>query len=378
MKIVLRMLYWIVLLGVILGVYWFGYRKTPEQQSEQQRIVPVEVETVTTGSIEQTVELTGWLQASQTVDIASKVAGRLESLQLVSDNNTPIPLEEGARVKKGQQIAVIDHDTYVAQVDVAKATVQARQVELADAEREKKRIIGLYEGGSATQQSRDKAMTAADLAAAGLSMAQANLDLALVNLRESTIVSPIDAVVTAKHIDQGNLIRIGDRIATIADLETVKVVVSIAEKQGAAIVQGTPARITVDVYPDKVFEAKVYSVYPALDPSTHTIQIEIRLDNTDMLLKPGMFARVTLITQAKKDVVVVPRDVVLGGKIDEHYVYVVEDKFARKRIVKLGIAQSDKYQIVEGLKAGEKIVVNGMNFLKDGIRIEIVRLEDIK
>jgi multidrug efflux pump subunit AcrA (membrane-fusion protein) len=91
---------------------------------------------------------------------------------------------------------------------------------------------------------------------------------------------------------------------------------------------------------------------------------------------------VTLITQKKNDVVIIPRDVILGGKVDKPYVYVVseenDDKVAHKRIVEIGIKQGDRYEITEGLKAGQTLVVNGMNFLMDGIGVRIVRIEDIK
>jgi membrane fusion protein (multidrug efflux system) len=139
-----------------------------------------------------------------------------------------------------------------------------------------------------------------------------------------------------------------------------------------------PVKIKVDTFADRVFDAQVYSVYPALDTQTHTIQVEIRIDNRELLLKAGMFARVTLVLQAQKDVVVVSRDVVLGGKIDEPYVYVVDNGIAHKRIVKLGITQADRYEIAEGLKPGEKLIVNGMHSVKDGSSVEVVRLEDIK
>jgi len=373
-----RILYWITAITLVFVMLWFGFTRKEPQKVEQKRVVPVEVEAVNTGSIEEMTELTGWIKANQVVDVASKVAGRVESLRIVSEQGAPVPVEEGVAVKKGQQVAVIDHDVYVAQVEAAKATVQASEVGLADAEREKKRITALYEGGSATQQNRDKAVTAAELAVASLNTAKANLELAQINLRESTIVSPIDGIVTAKHIDEGNLIRIGDRIVTVADIRIVKVVVTVAEKYGGGIVAGMPAKIKVDTFADRVFDAQVYSVYPALDTQTHAIQIEIRLDNNEMLLKPGMFARVTLVMRAKKDVVVVWRDVVLGGKIDEPYVYVAENGIAHKRIVKLGITQADRCEITKGLKPGEKLVVNGMHSLKDGVSIELVRLEDIK
>jgi len=385
MKVIRRILFWLIALAVVFVTYWFGfYAKTrlSTNSLEEEKTVPVEVEVVSAGSIEETIELTGWIKANQIVDIASKVAGRVESLRVPSDGTDSVAVEEGVSVKKGQQLAVIDHDVYLAQLVAAQAGLIAKEVELADAEREKKRVIALYEGGSATEQSRDKAVTAAELAAASLSLTKANLDLAKINLRESMIVSPIDGIVTAKHIDEGNLIRSGDQIVTIADMKTVRVIVAATEKYGAQITVGMPAKIKVDAFAERTFDASVHSVHPALDAQTHTIQVEIRLDNEELLLKPGMFARVTLITKRKDNVVVVPRDVVLGGKIDKHYVYVIEEasagKIARKHFVEIGIEQADRYEITDGLKEGETLVVNGMNYLADGMDVEVVRIEDIK
>ncbi len=374
-----RTLYWTVASVLVLLTFWLGYVYKSTKKVSPEKTIPVEVEVVKTGSIEETIELTGWVKANRVVDVKSKVPGRIESLQAVSSNGDLVAVEEGLAVKKGQQLAVIDHDIYLAEVAADKANVDAREVELADAQREKKRIIGLYEGGSSTEQSKDKAVTAAELAKARLTLARANLELAQINLRESTITSPIDGIVIAKHIDQGNLIKAGDRIITVADMKTVRVIVAAAEKYGAGIAVGTPAKIKVDAFGEREFREKVYSIHPALDAQTHTIQIEIRLKNDELLLKPGMFARVTLITKRKDDLVVVPRDVVLGGRIDDRpYVYVVEENIARKRFVKVGMTQADKFGITDGLKAGEAIVVNGMNYLADGMSVEVVRIEDVK
>jgi membrane fusion protein (multidrug efflux system) len=376
MKIDRKAIYWVAAFILVLFIIRFTFMgKSPEKT--EGKTVPVEIETVSTGSIEETIELTGWIKANQIVDIASKVPGRVESLSAISDKGVSVNVEEGVEVKKGQQLALIDHDVYLAEVAAARANVQAAEVEVADAEREKKRMTALYEGGSATEQNKDKAETAAEMASAGLSSAKANLELAEINLRESTIISPINGIVTAKHIDVGNLIRAGDRIVTIADMKTVKVIVAAAEKYSGQIFIGIPVEIKVDALPAKVFTAKVHSVYPALDEETHTIQIEIRMDNDKLLLKPGMFARVTLITERKDDVVVIPRDVVLGGRIDEPYVYVVEDGIAHKRLVKIGIRQADSYEITDGLKADETLVVNGMDYLMDGMKVKAVRLEEI-
>ncbi|MDD5064376.1 MAG: efflux RND transporter periplasmic adaptor subunit [Phycisphaerae bacterium] len=376
MKIDKKVTYRIAAFLLVLFILWFAFmRKAPEKP--EKKTVPVEIETVSTGSIEETMELTGWIKANQLVDIASKVPGRVESLSVISNEGAQVNLEEGVEVQKGQQLASIDHDVYLVEVAAAGANLKAAEVEIADAEREKKRMVALYEGGSATEQSKDKAETSAAMAAARLSSARANLELAEINLRESAITSPIDGIVTAKYIDVGNLIKAGDRIVTVADMKTVKLIVAAAERYGEQVLVGMPVRIKVDALPEKVFTAKVYSVYPVLDEQTHTMQIEIRMDNGELLLKPGMFARVILITERKDDVVVISRDVVLGGRIDEPYVYVVEDGTAHKRFVKIGIKQADSCEITDGLKTSEMLVVNGMNYLTDGMKVEVVRLEEI-
>jgi RND family efflux transporter MFP subunit len=388
-----RTIYLIIVVVVVGLLFWAGFlRKRPEKEPEE-KITPVEVQAVETGFIEQTIELTGVIRANNVVRLKSKVPGRIESLSLLLPNGKAVPVEEGLEVKKNQQIAVVDHDTYAAEVARAAAAVAAAEstskiyeVELADAEREMKRVNALYQSGSTTEQNRDKTTTAYNAAQAKLSAAKAQLaqthaqlELAQINLRESTIVSPIDGIVTEKHIDQGNLINVGDVIVTIADMKVVKVIVGLAEKYQTMVGPSLPARIYVDAYPVKPFSGKVHSVYPALDEKARTLSVEIRLDNTELLLKPGMFARVTLVTESKDGVVIVPRDVVLGGRIDDQpYVFVVADGAAEKRFVKIGIKQADMWEIPEGLRPYEKLVVNGMNYLADGSKVSVVRMEDIK
>ena len=373
-----KLMFWSVFVIVIIATFVLGFILKSGKKKEEEKVVPVEVETVKTGSIEEALNLTGWIKSSSVVDVKSKVSGRIESLQVVGDDGKPVDLEEGIEVKKGQQLAVIDHDQYLAQLNAAKAALKAAEVEFDEAEREQKRMIALFEGGSATGQNKDRAITVAQLFTARLASAKANLEMAQINLRESTIISPIDGVVTAKHIDAGNLINIGQTIVTVEDMRVVKIIAAASERYAGRISAGTKAEISIESLGEKKFEAEVYSVYPALDEQTHTIQVEIQLKNEQLLFRPGMFAKVKLILQRKESVVVVPKDVVLGGKIDEPFVYVIENNTARKRVLKLGIIEGENAEITDGLKESEILVVNGMQYLTDGIKVEIVRLEDIK
>jgi membrane fusion protein (multidrug efflux system) len=378
MRTVRRALCWTTGCAAVLVTFWLGYTRPSGEATVEERPVPVEVAPVGVGSIEQTLEVTGWVTAHARVEVASKIAGRIESLSVPAADGGSRPVEVGLLVARGEPLAVIDHDMHQAQVTAAEAEVQTRAARLAEAQRERRRIVGLFEKGSITEQARDQAVTADEVAAAGLNLARANLELARINLRESRILSPSDGIVTAKHIDEGNLVTPGQRIVSLADIRTVKVLVAVPERYGPQVRQGLPVRMAVDGLPGRTFETQVYCVYPALDEQTGTFRVEMRLSNDEMRLRPGMFARVTLILDRKDNVVVIPRDVILGGKLDKPYVYVIESGVARKRLVAIGLTQGERNEITAGLDPGATLVVNGMHYLADGLRADVVRLEDIR
>ena len=114
-----KIVFWIVLIGVTALTFVLGSLYKPAKKANAEKVVPVEVNSVRTGSIEETMELTGWVKANSVVDVKSKVAGRVELLEVLLAGGNTVAVEEGVEVKKGQQIAVIDHDVYQAQVDAA-------------------------------------------------------------------------------------------------------------------------------------------------------------------------------------------------------------------------------------------------------------------
>jgi len=349
-----------------------------EPKEVGQPPVPVEVQTVNRADIEQIVTATGAIEASATVNVMPKVSGRLESLATSIAGGRSTRIEEGVAVRKGEQIGLIDRALYIAAAEQARAQTQAAEADAADARREEERMISLFESGSATEQMRDKAVTAAKTAAARLSAAKAALELAEINLQESVLKSPMNGVVTRKHIDEGNLVSVGQPVVTIADIAQIKVIIAVSEKYTTLVKEGLPCRLMVDAYPDKVFAAKVSSVWPALDAATRSLQVEIRLENPGLELKPGMFGKVDLIMARKTSVIVIPYDSVTGGKVNPAFVYTVNDGVAHKHVVELGIIQADRVEVVSGLDEGEELVVNGMTYLKDGIPVEVVSMEAIK
>lgn len=346
-------------------------RSRPTAPAEPRTAPPVGVWRVAPGRIAQRVEITGEIRPFSVVHLAPKVAGRLEWLAVEDDSGNRVPLAEGMNVRRGQVLGQIDRAVYEARLKQAEAALRLARVQFEDAAREKDRIKGLYEEGSATQQALDKATTARELAAAALAQAEAAHALARIEFDESQLKAPVDAVVVRKHVDEGNLVSVGMPVLTLEEQGRVKVVATISERHLPLIEPGrTRALVRCDARGDEAIEAVVTKVYPSVDPLTRTGTLEIELDNPDRRLVSGSFARVWVTLSEVDDAIVIPLSAVTweGAR---GFVYVVEDGRVKRRDIKIGIREADRCQVLEGLSAGESLVVEGSRELREGDPIAV-------
>ena len=335
--------------------------------------IRVEVEPVVRGDISETIKLTGEVAPFSTVILTSKVPGRLERLAIKNKDGIYEAVAEGVRVRKGQQLAVVDLATYTAHTRQAEAAVASAKAQFEDAMREEKRMTSLFKEGVVTEQMRDKSVTARARSEAALKQAEAALDLARINLDEATPESPIDGIVVAKHMDEGNIVSPGMPIVTIQDMSKMKVIFSLPERYLPRVVSGkTRVKISSDALEGEPINGVVSTVYPSVDRATRTTKIEILVNNSDKRLRPGMFARVTLEYERTGNIPVVPEAALLrqGEKV---FAFVVEGSKTFRRPVKLGLTQKDRHEVKEGLQEGDLVVVRGQHTLSDGDEIEITR-----
>jgi RND family efflux transporter MFP subunit len=345
------------------------WRDKGSKNDNQDITLKVVTQTIGTAKIDETIPVTGSFEPLISVEIVPEVSGQLQQLQLA--NGTPVDV--GVAVKEGEVIAVINHDIYLAQLAECQAALEAGKVALADAEREKKRMVALHEGGSATEQNKDKAITTADLAAAQLKQAQAALDMAKVNVDKATIEAPVTGVVSKKYVDEGNMAGPSTPLVRIVQIDTLKVLGGVSERYLPKLVPGkTIVQIKTDAYPEDEFEGTVYRVGVAVDAVTRTGEVEIRVPNTDGKLKPGMFARMTIATSQRENAVVVP-DSSLIRTGEETYVFVVNNGKTHRCKVKLGLSQGQFQEVLEGVSAGDMVVTHGQTQLKDGQIVEVVQ-----
>jgi multidrug efflux pump subunit AcrA (membrane-fusion protein) len=194
------------------------------------------------------------------------------------------------------------------------------------------------------------------------------------------VTSPIRGKISQVFFDAGTLVNQAQPIVEVIDDSAVKVEIGVLEKDYHMIKEGTPVRIEFDALPGRVVGAKVTNRSPVVNARTGSAKTEIRLDNRDGMLKTGMFARVQMIIEVHVDAVLMPlaatlTEVLPGrGNRAETTVFVINGNIAEARDVVLGLAGPTHYEVLEGLRPGEEVVVTGQNLLSDGTR---VRLQDL-
>jgi len=190
---------------------------------------------------------------------------------------------------------------------------------------------------------------------------------------KSPVDSPLTGIIGSVYVDKGDSVSPQTPIAFVVNLDNARVSLDVPEKYLPVMILGQSADISVDAFPDQTFTGKVSKISPIVDLQTRTAPIEIFIANPGHKLTPGMFARVKLMLDEKKQVQLIPKEAVMGTAPDI-IVYVVDGKIARQRKVKTGIRYGGEVEIEAGLTAGEMIVIMGQQRLRDGA--EVIAEED--
>jgi HlyD family secretion protein len=355
------------------------------------------------GTVISTVAATGNLSAVTTVQVGTQVSGTIQKLYV----------DYNSRVRKGQTIAEIDPSLFNAAVEqaqgnalVAEANLQKAKVVLADAERTWQRNKQLLADGIVSQGDYDVAETALQSAKSSIKVAEGSvaqsrgaLQQARTNLRYSIIRSPVDGVVISRAIDVGQTVAASFQTPTLftiaQDLTKMQIEVSVDEADISRSVLGQSATFTVDAYPEQKFIGKVVQIRsaPVISQNVVTYVVVVNVDNSDLKLKPGMTANVSIQVAKKDDVIKIPLAALRfkpkagenksaagkdkpagvassgkagregGGKPGERkgggqQVFVLKDGKPVAVPIKTGIASSSSIELVEGaLKEGDDVII---------------------
>lgn len=309
----------------------------------------------------------GYVVAQRKAAVASKATGRLEWLGV----------EEGSRVRTGEVIARLENRDVLAASDQAVAAVSSAKAELADAQQNYDRMRELRQKGFVAQAELDTADTRVKRAQAAVTGAEAALRSAQVAVEYTLIRAPFDAVVLTKNADVGDIVtplgaaaNAKAAVVSIADMTSLQVEVDVSESNLAKVKAGQPCEIQLDALPDSRFRGAVHMIVPTADRSKASVMVKVRFVDRDPRILPEMSARVAFLEREMKDDEKAPRTAVnpaaLVTRNSSTIVFVVQDDKAVERAVTLGGRIGDGIEVREGLKPGEKVVLNPPKSLRNG------------
>ena len=329
----------------------------------------VELAPVVHAPVNRELQVVGNLIGDQTVSVVPKTAGRLQE----------IAVKLGDRVNRGQRVAKIEDEEILEQVkqaeaafEVAKATIRQREADLDLAKTNVERSRNLFQRQLLPQQTLDdaeakyqSAQAALDLARAQNTQSQARLDELRFTLQNTIITSPVNGFVARRAADPGAFVSQNAPIVDVVDITRVRLVANIIEKDLKQIGVGDMARVEVDAFPGENFMGRIARVSPVLDPSTRTAPIEVEISNDQYRLKPGMYARVGIITESHPNALVVPTNSLVDAN-GTRGVYLSVNNVAQFHPVKIGIEGNERTEILDGVSEGDRVVTTGAAGLRNG------------
>jgi multidrug efflux pump subunit AcrA (membrane-fusion protein) len=189
---------------------------------------------------------------------------------------------------------------------------------------------------------------------------------------ESPVVSTISGTVLSVPASLGDTVNVSTVVYVIGDLSNLVVETFVPERFSASAQRDLGALVYLEALPGESFPATVNEVSPVLDPASRTLRIRLHFNQRDSRIRAGMFATVSLVTNTRRDVPVIPRDAVINT-YGSWLVFVVDDRnTARRRTISLGLESENSVEVLEGLEPGDRIVSVGQNFLSDGDPVRIV------
>ncbi len=224
-----------------------------------------------------------------------------------------------------------------------------------------------------TGESKAVAEAGVDSAQAGIQSAKAALDIAANNLSNCTVTAPISGYVSAKNVNKGQMVSAGVALFNITDTSSVNIEINVTESVIPLISVGTKAKIDVNSAELSGLDGTVTAVNPVKNAQTGLYTAKISLPNSNGMLKAGMTANLTLITQSQDNAITVPVNALLQSDEDGYYVYTVSGDTAEKKKVEIGIENSEFTEIISGISIGDKVVINGKDYIsKNNNKVKIV------
>ena len=368
----------VIVVAVVLVIALVGYVRQKQPVANpgrggQNGPVAVSVATAASGDIQLRIPALGTITPLATVTVRTQISGVMQKILFT----------EGQLVHQGDSLAQIDPRPYEAALQQMQGNLRRDQALLADAKLDLKRYEGLVKEDSIAVQQLDTQKALVDQYIGTIESDEGQLKTAQVNLIYTRIAAPATGRVGLRQVDQGNYVTPGDAngIVVINQLQPITAIFAIPEDNVSALAQKLHqgAALKVEAYDRtnsaKLADGKLLSVDNEIDVTTGTIKLRAQFENADGLLFPNQFVNIQLLQDLVKNQIIIPNSAVRRGApngVVTTFVYVVKpDSTVSVRPMTLGVVDGERVAVTAGLAAGEVVVTEGGDRLRDGAQVQL-------
>lgn len=339
----------IVSLISLIGILFSCNSKKEQETAEtQERIRVVKIATIGEETINREIDYPANLIPNEELYLAPSIVGRI----------IKVNAEVGDKIYSGKLLVEMDP-----------TQLNTAEIQLINLQKEMERLDTLIKFGGVSQQQYDQMKTQLKVSKENIELLRSNINLK----------APFAGTITEKYFENGELYsgapntQVGKAaILVIQQTNPIKAMISVQEKYYSKIKLGMKVNLINEIFPDKSFEGTVSLIYPTVNSQTKTFNVEIKIPNTNELLRPGMYAKINIKLGEEKAIVVPAVAVLQQLGTNRRYVMIYENGIAHKVYVEYGKRYDDKMEIIsDEIKIGDKIIIAGQSSLEDGFKVKI-------
>ncbi|MEZ8824841.1 efflux RND transporter periplasmic adaptor subunit [Vibrio amylolyticus] len=320
------------------------------KRSQGNQAVTVITEEVQVHQVSQSLTLVGKLEAKQAIVVSPEVAGKV----------TQIPVKANQTVQKGQLLVQLNDDK-------AKAAEKEAKAYLTDEQRKLREFERLSKSNAITQ-------TSIDGQKASVEIAQARLDAAQANLQDLNLSAPFTGTIGFIDLSPGELVTAGSHLLTLDDLSVMQLDLLVPERYLSRLSQGMKVSITTSAWGNRTFDGELVGIDSRVNTETLNLRVRVNFDNPESVLKPGMLASAYMAFPTIEAPIIPAQALEYSGT--KRFVYVIgDDNVAKRTEVILAERVENQVVIAEGVEIGEKIVVQGIVNMRDGVSVTELDIE---
>ncbi len=339
----------LTMLAIAAGAAGCGKKANSKAKGKKDDrvVVPVEVAAITTGDVAAFFTGTATIGAEEETGVVAKVGGVVKE----------ILVEEGQNVNEGDILAKLDDEKISVQLAQARANLDKLKSNY-------ERSIDLHKQSLISTEIFQQSKYEYESQKAGY-------DLAELELKYTSIRTPIRGVVAERLIKVGNMVLPNQSVFHVAGLNPLIAILHVPERQLGKLRVGLSTQLSIDAMGNELVTGRIKRISPVIDPATGTVKITIEVRDPSVRLRPGMFARVQIIYDVHENVLKAPKDAIISED-RENAVFVVRDSLAYRQVVETGYVNTTHVEVLAGLKPGDMVVTTGKSSLKDSTKVQVV------